>query len=180
MKAITVAEALAPRLETERLILRAHKLDDFEDYVAMWGDPEMTRHIGGKPRPRDEAWFAFLRYAGLWAHLGFGYWAVEDRETGRYAGDVGVADFKRPIEPSFGETPEMGWTIAPAFQGRGYASEAGAAVTNWADETLGAPRLVCMIAPENATSFRIAEKLGFSEYARTEFKGSPTVLLERG
>ena len=52
-------------LETARTVLRPHRLDDFETYVAMWADPEVTRFIGGKPRTREESWMRFLRHAGL-------------------------------------------------------------------------------------------------------------------
>jgi RimJ/RimL family protein N-acetyltransferase len=49
----------------------------------------------------------------------------------------------------------------------------------WTETELGATRTVCMISPENAASFRVAQKLGYREYDRTTYKGAPTVLLER-
>jgi hypothetical protein len=69
----------APILETERLTLRGHRLDDFGPYAAMWADPVVTQHIGGKPIPEEESWTRFLRQAGHWALLGFGYWVVEEK-----------------------------------------------------------------------------------------------------
>ncbi|RVA11109.1 N-acetyltransferase, partial [Mesorhizobium sp. M7D.F.Ca.US.004.03.1.1] len=68
----------APVIGTKRTILRAHQLGDFEAYAAMWTDPVVTRFIGGKPRTREESWMRFLRHAGLWSLLGYGFWAIEE------------------------------------------------------------------------------------------------------
>ena len=54
---------VAPVIETQRTILRAHRLEDFDAYAAMWADPVVTRFIGGKPRTREESWMRFLRHA---------------------------------------------------------------------------------------------------------------------
>src|SRR4051812_2186757 len=96
----------APGLATERLLLRAHRPDDFEPCLAMWSDAAVTCYIGGKPFAADEVWGKILRYAGLWSLLGFGYWAIEERRSGRFVGEVGFADFKRDLVPSFGGAPE--------------------------------------------------------------------------
>jgi RimJ/RimL family protein N-acetyltransferase len=169
----------APTLETERLILRAHRLDDFEPGAAMWGDEAVARFIGGKPFAPDEVWARMMRYPGHWSLLGFGYWALEEKATGRFVGEAGLLNLKRPIEPPFDDAPEAGWVLAPAAQGGGYATEAMTRALAWADEHLAPARTVCMISPENTPSLRVAEKLGFQEYVRTAYKGSPTVLLER-
>ena len=67
---MTSSEAAgAPRIETERLILRGHAGEDFEPLAAMWADPEMVEHIGGEPFPREVSWQRFLRYYGLWPIL---------------------------------------------------------------------------------------------------------------
>ena len=65
----------------------------------MWGDRDVTRYIGGKPFSREEVWSKILRYAGHWSLLGFGYWVIADRASGRFLGEAGFADFKRRIEP---------------------------------------------------------------------------------
>jgi RimJ/RimL family protein N-acetyltransferase len=168
----------APVLETERLILRGHTKADFEACAALWGDPDVTRFIGGRPFGRDEVWARLLRYVGHWCEMGFGFWAVCEKDGGRFVGDLGFADFKRVMEPGFGDTPEMGWALIPASHGKGYASEAIAAALAWADGHFDDPRTVCMIDPENAASLRAAGKAGFTEYARTDFHGE-TMLLER-
>ncbi|HEY8041563.1 MAG TPA: GNAT family N-acetyltransferase, partial [Polyangiaceae bacterium] len=71
-------------LDTGRLTLRGHGRDDLDDCAALWADPVVTRHIGGRPFTREEAWAKLLRYVGHWDLLGFGYWVVRERATGRF------------------------------------------------------------------------------------------------
>ena len=168
-----------PVLETERLVLRGHTVDDFEDCLALWTDPEVTRFIGGKPSTREEVWSRLLRYAGHWALLGFGYWAVTEKETGRFLGEVGFADFRREMEPSLDDMPEIGWVIAPHSQGKGYATEAVRAAIAWGEEHFGSRRTACIIAPENQPSIRVAEKCGYREFCRTTYKDKPTIMFVR-
>lgn len=168
-----------PVLQTERLVLRGHTPADFDESAAVWADPLVTRHIGGRPSTREEAWARVLRYAGLWALLGYGYWTVRERESGRFAGEVGFADFRREVTPSLEGAPEAGWVLAPWAHGRGFATEAVRAALAWADTHLAAPRTVCMIAPENAASLHVAEKCGYRELARGSYKGEETIICER-
>jgi hypothetical protein len=58
-----------PVLMTERLILRAHRLDDFADLCAMWADPEIVKFIGGEPQTPEQVWQRLLRYTGNWRFL---------------------------------------------------------------------------------------------------------------
>jgi RimJ/RimL family protein N-acetyltransferase len=168
-----------PVIETTRLRLRGHRIEDFGDCAAMWADAAVTRHIGGRPFSAEEVWSKILRYAGLWALLGFGYWAIAEKASGRFAGEVGFADFKREIEPSFAGAPEIGWALASWAHGRGFATEAVGAAVSWGDAHLGAVRTVCLIGPENGASIRVAQKCGYREFARTKYKNQPTILFER-
>jgi RimJ/RimL family protein N-acetyltransferase len=168
-----------PVLTTPRLVMRGHTAADLTAAAAMWAEPSVARHIGGMPSTQEETWARILRYAGLWTLLGFGYWLVEERATGRFVGEVGLADFHRDLEPALGDAPEAGWVLHPDHHGRGLATEALRAALAWADARLPARRSVCMIAPENAASLRVARKCGFVAFARTSYKGAPTVLLER-
>src|ERR1035438_972988 len=97
-----------PVLETERLRLRGHRLDDFDASAAMWADPNVTKHIGGHPLTEEEAWTKFLRYVGHWALLGFGYWVVEEKATGNFVGEIGFADYKRDLLPSLQDRKSVG------------------------------------------------------------------------
>jgi RimJ/RimL family protein N-acetyltransferase len=172
-------EARVPELRTERLTLRGHRADDFEDAFAMWSDPEVVRHISGVPSTRQQTWSRILNYAGHWALLGFGYWVIEETATGRFVGEAGFADFKREITPSMCDVPELGYVLAPSSFGKNYATEAVRAVLAWGDEHFTTPRTVCMIAPENAASIRVAEKSGYKIFERSTFAGGPALFLER-
>ena len=172
-------EGAVPVLETARLRLRAHRSEDHPACAALWADPEVTRHIGGRPFTGEETWRRMLASLGLWSMLGYGYWAVEEKAARRYIGDIGFADFRREIEPSLAGMLEFGWVLSPAVHGNGYASEAVAAATEWAQRHLPDKRAVCIIAPGNGPSIRVAEKAGFREWMRTMYHGEPTVVFAR-
>ena len=168
----------APVIETERLILRGQKREDFDAFLQIWSDPEVTRFIGGKPSTREETWSRLLRNIGHWEEMGFGPWMICEKQGGALVGDIGFANFQRTLDPGFGETPEIGWVLSPSVHGKGYASEAVSAAMAWADANFAGPRTVCMIDPDNGPSLRLAGRHGFREFARADYRG-PVVLLER-
>ncbi len=168
-----------PVLETERLKLRGHRLDDFADSATMWADPKVTRYLRRQPFSEEESWTRLLRYVGHWAVLGFGYWVVEEKAAGRFLGEVGFADYKRDIEPSLNGVPEIGWVFAVHGHGRGYATEAVSAAISWGEQHFGAVRTACIIGPENLASIRVATKCGYRELQLTTYKGEPTVMYVR-
>lgn len=169
----------APDLETPRLRLRAHRLDDFAVCVALWADPVVTRYIGGVPLTAEESWARLLRYAGHWTLLGFGYWVVEEKATGAFLGEIGFADLKRVLDPPLNDVPEAGWVFSPAAHGKGYATEALQAAVEWGDGHFEGPRTACIIHPENDASIRLAERCGYREALRTSYKGKPTIVFFR-
>ena len=146
----------------------------------MWGNADVVRHIGGKVFSREEVWSRILRARGLWAMLGYGYWAVYTKESACFVGDVGFADFHRAFEPSIEGVPEMGWVLDPWCHGQGFGSEAARAALTWAESQLGVPEFSCIIDPENSPSIRLALKLGFVEAARTLYKGSDILVPPHG
>lgn len=168
-----------PILKTERLTLRGCRADDFVHSAAMWADENVTRYIGGKPLTEEESWTKFLRYVGHWALLGFGYWVAEEKTTGNFVGEVGFAAYKRDLEPSLRGVPEIGWVLASAAHGKGYATEAVRAAVAWGDAHFESARTACIIAPENLASMRVAVKCGYREFVRTSYKGHPTVMMVR-
>lgn len=145
----------------------------------MWGDPLVTQLIRDNPFNEEESWTRLLRYVGHWALLGFGYWVVQEKQSGRFLGEVGFADYKRGLKPSLKEMPEIGWVFASQAHGKGYATEAVRAVTAWGDAHFGAVRTACIIAPENAASIRVASKCGYREFERTTYHGQPTLMFVR-
>jgi RimJ/RimL family protein N-acetyltransferase len=169
-----------PVLETERLLLRGHSLDDFPYLSAMWADSSVTRFIREKPFTREESWARLLRYRGHWSLLGYGYWALIEKSTGNFVGESGFGDFHRDIEPSLEGTPEIGWVLACNAHGKGYATEAVRAIVAWGDAHFGAKPTACIIAPENLLSIRVAGKNGYREIQRTTYHGNPTIMFQRG
>ena len=169
----------APEIETERLTLRAHRRGDHADITAMWSDPQVVRHIGGRPFTAEECWARLLRYVGHWVVMGYGFWAVLERASGRFVGDVGFAELKRDIDPALGDVPEAGWVLAPWAHGKGFATEAMQAALAWTERTTGATETVCIIDVGNAASIRVATKLGYRERLRTTYKGDAAIVLDR-
>jgi RimJ/RimL family protein N-acetyltransferase len=142
-----------PRIETERLVLRLPRRDDFDGYAAMLADPESARHIGGV-LPRAAAWRRFLQMPGAWLVQGFGMFSVERRDTGEWIGQAG------PWQPEGWPGTEVGWTFMRSAWGHGYATEAARAAIAWAFANLRWDRVIHCIAPENRASQAVALRLG--------------------
>ena len=170
---------MAPVIETARLILRPFRAGDVDAQAAMMGDPIVTRHLGGQPFSREEGWRKLLCGAGLWALFGYGYWAVERREDGRFIGQIGFADFKRDMTPSIEGLPEMGWLFAADTFGQGYASEAVVAGLDWIDRALRPSEVVAIIDAANSASIRVAEKAGFAHRQSATYRGEPILIFRR-
>jgi RimJ/RimL family protein N-acetyltransferase len=166
-------------LETERLRLRGHRIEDFTPSATMWADSKVTQYIGGRPLTEEEAWTRFLRYAGHWSVMNFGYWVVEEKAGGNFLGEVGFADYKRDIAPSLKGVPEIGWVLAAHAHGKGFATEAVRAAVAWGDQHFPSVRMACIIAPENLLSVRIAEKCGYREFERGMYHGKPVLMFDR-
>ncbi|MBS0381388.1 MAG: GNAT family N-acetyltransferase [Proteobacteria bacterium] len=172
-----IAFTAAPELTTARLRLRAHRPSDLATCHAIWSDPDVVRYIGGRPSSVEETWRRMLTYAGLWSLLGYGYWAAEERQSGMHVGDIGLAEFERELEPSLRGMLEFGWVLARVVHGKGYASEAVAAIEAWRRAHLPGRRAVCIIAPDNRASIHVAEKAGFEKWCETTYHGEPTVVM---
>lgn len=168
-----------PVVGTSRVILRAHRREDFDDYARMWAEPGVTRFIGGRARSREESWLRLLRHHGMWSMLGYGFWAIEDRQSGALAGEAGFHDLKRNMDPSIEGLPEAGWALRGEWQGRGLATEVLAAMVDWADRSLPDERTVCIIDPENVASLRVAAKCGYVAAGPSVYGESRPLLFER-
>ena len=169
-----------PVIETERLILRGHAIEDFPSYAAMWKEPVVTRFIGGAPLSEEEAWAKFLRMTGHWALMGYGFWAIVEKSSGARIGEAGILNVKRDMQPSFHGVPEIGWGLLPSMHGKGYATEAVNAALDWGRGFFGhGARTVCVISTDNAASLRVAEKAGFKQFATATRYGLGRLVFER-
>lgn len=171
-------DVLSPRLETPRLILRRYEERDFDALFSMASDGGMFRYSERGPMTSDEVWSRLLRHAGHWSLLGYGVFALEDKATGRYAGEAGLGQFRRGLGEPFDEAPEATWSIVPEFQGKGFAREAAAAALRWFEERRHGPT-VCMIHHANAPSLRLAARLGYWPFRQIDYKGYQALLFKR-
>ena len=143
-------------LETDRLILLPCVLEPFEEYVAMCADPDVMRYLlsDGQALTRGAAWQGFSAQVEHWHRRGFGPFSVLERTTGAFVGRVG------PWQPEGWPECEMGWALRLPYWGRGYATEAARACVAYAFTDLNRRQIISLIAPENARSIRVAERLG--------------------
>jgi RimJ/RimL family protein N-acetyltransferase len=145
-----------PIIETPRLILRGFRFADFEPFCALMADEGFARYITRERRTLTpaECWNRLCAIAGAWQVRGHGNFAVEEKASGAFIGHVG------PWEPFGWPEFEIGWSIAPAAQGRGYAAEAAAAAFRFAHDVLGKDQTIHLIHPDNAPSARVARSMG--------------------
>ena len=141
------------RIETERLVLRIPRIEDFERYAELLADEEACRYIGGH-LSRPAAWRKFLQMPGAWSVQGFGMFSVVDRTSGRWLGQLG------PWRPEGWPGNEVGWSFHPDAWGKGYATEAAVAAIDWAFERLGWNEIIHCIDPGNVPSQKLAARLG--------------------
>ncbi|MFK7887493.1 MAG: GNAT family N-acetyltransferase [Gammaproteobacteria bacterium] len=142
-------------IKTERLILRPIDPErDFKGWMRAFGDEQTTRYLWGAPLDEANAWRNMAMVMGHWQIRGYGFFSLEDRETGEWVGRVG------PWNPHGWPQPEVGWTISPDHLRRGYAVEAGRASIEYAFRELGWTRVVHVILEGNEASIGVAEKLG--------------------
>jgi RimJ/RimL family protein N-acetyltransferase len=148
---------IGPTLVTERLILRPTELADFDGFAQMASEPETMRFIGGAG-PRHAAWRAMATFAGSWTLLGFSMFSVLRRDTGEWIGRIG------PWQPGGddGGWPgrEVGWGLKASAMGQGFAAEAATATIDWAFDHLGWNEIIHCIDKANASSIRLATRLG--------------------
>jgi RimJ/RimL family protein N-acetyltransferase len=169
-----------PNLETERLILRGFKPEDFAAFAAMRADPVVMKFLGkGDTLDQEEAWLKFQSIVGHWQLTGYGTWALEERASGAVVGALGFADKKRPKEHAASSAPEMGWSLAASAHGKGFASEALRAALSWGKDHFGPARTVCVISDENLASIRLAEKHGFRQFATASRYGLGRRVFDR-
>lgn len=145
-----------PTIETPRLILRGGRCTDFEPFCAAMADPAFARFITREKRPLTpaECWPRLCGFMGNWQIRGYGMFAVEEKASGALIGHVG------PWEPFGWPEFEVGWSIFPAHQGRGYAAEAAAASLRFAHDVLGKSQAIHLIHPDNEGSAGVARSLG--------------------
>jgi RimJ/RimL family protein N-acetyltransferase len=158
-------------IETERLLLRRFEDDDLDSIAAVYGDPEVMRHVYTGVLDREGAAALLEAYRRMQEEQGFSTWAIVEKASGSVVGDAGFGLYAATGEP------ELGYTLARSAWGRGYGIEAARACAAAAFAHLPQRRLVATIEPENERSLRLAERLGMSPVETIELEGRPHLLL---
>jgi RimJ/RimL family protein N-acetyltransferase len=155
------------QLETERLRLRPPQAGDLDPYAELFADPEVVRYTGGVTKSRAESEVAIERMLRHWQEQGVGLFSVVRKQDERVLGRVGFLVWDTEswthammCAPRGKIETEIGWTLARAHWGHGYATEGATAARDWALQELGLRRLVSLIQRGNEASIRVARKLG--------------------
>ena len=153
-------------LETPRLLLREMTRRDIDFIAMMMAHPEVNRFYERRfSRAESETWLE--RQLERYRRDGKGLWLTVERETGNPVGQVGLA-----LQDVEGERhPEIGWLLDRTYWGRGFATEAGAAVRDAAFNQWGYDHVISLIRPVNVNSQRVALRLGMTEGRRVQFHG---------
>ena len=141
-----------PTLSTPRLTLRAPGAADYPAFAAFYAS-DRARFVGG-PLGAEAAWRMLAMEIGHWQLRGYGRWMVDDRESRRTVGMVGL------FCPEGWPEPEIGWDLFEGFEGKGYATEAGHAARDYAYDVLGWATAVSLVKPDNTASAAVCRRLG--------------------
>jgi RimJ/RimL family protein N-acetyltransferase len=157
-------------LHTERLLLRDWRDSDREPWAAMNADPEVREHFPDL-LTREESAAAIARYQDKHERLGYGWWAVEVRDTGEFIGFTGL----NPLDDEMPFTGvEIGWRLARRAWGHGYATEGALASLAFGFETLELPEIVAVTSTTNLRSQAVMRRIGMTRDPADDFD-DPTV-----
>lgn len=153
-------------LRTDRLILRTWRESDLEPFAALNADPAVMEHFA-RPLDRAESDAFVARIRAHFDREGFGFWAVEAPGVAPLVGLVGLArpSFQAPFTPCV----EVGWRLARAHWGQGYATEAARAAIRDGFDRLGLDEIVAFTVPGNTRSRAVMERLGMTRSAADDF-----------
>lgn len=142
-------------LKTPRLAFRCWARDDLPLAMALWGDPEVAKYLGGPFSPQQVQERLDTEIANMQIH-GVQYWPIFLLPGLEHAGCCGL----RPRNPEQ-RIYELGVHLCRAYWSRGLAREASVAIIKFAFETIGASELFAGHHPDNVTSRGMLEKSGF-------------------
>lgn len=155
----------ATELRTERLLLRRWRESDLKPWAAMNADPQVREFLG-EVLTREQADASVARFEKAFEERGYGWFAVEVRQTGEFIGFAGldVVDDELPFDGV-----EIGWRLARTAWGHGYATEAARAVLAFAFDRLGLPEVLALTVADNVRSQAVMRRLGMTHDPRDVF-----------
>lgn len=155
-----------PELRTDRLLLRRWRESDLEPWAAMNADPEVREHLG-ELLTREQSDAAVTLMQAEFDERGFGWWALEARETGEFIGRVGLDEVDEDM-PFAGV--DIGWRLMRSAWGHGYATEAALACLAFGFESLGLPEVVASTTVNNLRSQGVMRRIGMTRDPADDFK----------
>ncbi len=154
-------------LRTQRLLLRPWRDDDREPFAELNADPEVMRYFQA-PLTRAQSDALAERAGSTIAERGWGLWAVEAVDVAPFIGFIGLAEPR--FEAHFTPAVEIGWRLARAHWGRGYATEGAHATAAFAFDELGLDEIVSFTTVTNEPSRRVMERLGMTHDEADDFE----------
>ncbi len=142
-------------LETSRLYFRKFDPRDLEPMARIFSDPDVMKYLGGKTRSLEQT-CDYIVWVIMkdWIEHGFGWWALEHKETGKLMGYCGLRHIDGAPEV------DVGYCLAREYWGQGFATEAVRVSLRYGFEALKLDRIFGVVAPENTASRRVLEKVG--------------------
>lgn len=146
-------------IETEHLDLRAWQESDTEPFIEMNSNEEVMRYFV-KPYSKEESEAMLTRIKDHFTQHGYGFFAVEHRDSEQFMGFVGLNNvhYETPFTPCV----EIGWRLLPQFWGKGYATEAASALLDFGFQYLKLKEIVAFTTESNLASRKVMEKIGMT------------------
>lgn len=156
-------------LETSRLTMRPWRVDDQDAFYALNIEPEVQKFLSPLTRAGSDQ--LLERIGEQFAERGWGFWALQERDSGSLIGMCGIAPLT--WEAPFGPAVELSWRLSQAWQGKGYAREAAEASVHFGLKLLKLDRLVAFTAPANTASWGLMERLGMQKIGNFDYPSLP-------
>lgn len=147
-------------IETKRLILRQWKENDFEPFIKMGLDQDVMQFFPNRLTPQ-ESLNLIQKISLLIDENGWGFWAVELKESHQFIGFIGLHN--QPEQFDFSPCVEIGWRLAKEFWKQGYATEGAKAVLDYAFNVLNLDKVVSFTSTLNRPSQAVIERLGMQK-----------------
>jgi RimJ/RimL family protein N-acetyltransferase len=151
------------KLSTKRLLLRRWQPSDLSLFAAMNADPEVMEHFPAR-LTAAESDALVAKFEQHFEQYGFGLWAVEVPGIAPFIGFIGLAHVG--FEAEFTPAVEIGWRLARAYWGKGYATEGAKAVLDYGMNKAGLREIVSFTAQSNMRSQKVMQRIGM-EYSGT-------------
>jgi len=155
-----------PVLVTERLTLHEHTMEDLDFIAAMSAKPEVMRHFPA-PYTREDSIDFIERQRARYVRDGHALWLARERSSGLPVGTMGLLAQEVDGEPF----AEVGYRLDSPHWGRGFATEAGLAIRDWAFAVRAERAVISLIVPENHPSRAVARRLGMTLWRRWPHSG---------